>query len=485
MLRQWKLKLLACAALAAFALPADMASAQSGEPIKIGLSMSLTGPLSPNGKQALLGLQIWEEEVNAKGGLLGRPIKLIHYDDQSQSAPVPGIYTKLLDVDKVDLVLGPYATVPAAAAMPVVMQKQKMMIILFGLGVNTEFKYDKFFAMIPSGPDPKPSFTTGFFEDRACSRRPQTVAFIAADQEFSRNACDGAKENAKKAGLKTVYDRAYPPTTTDFTPVIRGIVAANPDVVTVCSYPLDSVGIVRTVNELNFKPKLIGGAMVGLQATPIKNQLGPLLNGWVNYETWVPDKKMYFEGTDEFFKKISRAPARRVSTRSATISAAGAMRGFTYTYDPAKPEGSRITGMWLDGEPIDPAATYSVTVNSFLATGGDNFRAFNNGTGKRDTGKVDLQGMVDYMDEFASTDPLPVDDTQRSVGVSFPNDAPASYAPGEHVTFDLSSLAFSAPGDLKDTEVEVSLGDEVLGTFTVDNTVTDAVFDEAGKARST
>ena len=160
MLRYLKLGLFAAAGALALALPsAGPAKAQSGEPIKIGFSMALTGPLSPNGKQALLGLQIWEEEVNAKGGLLGRPIKLIYYDDQSQSAPVPGIYTKLLDVDKVDLVLGPYATVPAAAAMPVVMQKNKMMIILFGLGVNTEFKYDKFFAMIPSGPDPKPSFT--------------------------------------------------------------------------------------------------------------------------------------------------------------------------------------------------------------------------------------------------------------------------------------------------------------------------------------
>src|SRR5688500_3555499 len=227
MLRNWKLKLLACAVLAAFALPsADQANAQSKEPIKIGFSMALTGPLSPNGKQALLGLQIWEEEVNAKGGLLGRPVKLVWYDDQSQSAPVPSIYTKLLDVDKVDLLLGPYATVPSAAAMPVVMQKQKLFIILFGLGVNTEFKYDKFFAMIPSGPDPKPSFTTGFFEVAASMNpKPQTVAFIAADQEFSRNACDGAKENAKKHGLRTVYDRAYPPNTADFTPVIRGIAA--------------------------------------------------------------------------------------------------------------------------------------------------------------------------------------------------------------------------------------------------------------------
>jgi branched-chain amino acid transport system substrate-binding protein len=307
------LSAVAIGALLACPLPVP-AQAQSGEPIKIGFSMALTGPLSPNGKQALLGLQIWEEEVNQKGGLLGRPIKLIWYDDQSQSAPVPGIYTKLLDVDKVDLVLGPYATVPAAAAMPVIMQKNKMMIILFGLGVNTEFKYDKFFAMIPTGPDPKPSLTAGFFEVAgALNPKPQTVAFIAADQEFSKNACDGAKDNARKIGLRTVYDRAYPPTTTDFTPVMRGIAAANPDVVAVCSYPLDSVGIVKATNEINFRPKMIGGAMVGLQATGIKGQLKHLLNGWVNYETWVPDKKMYYEGTEEFFKKYqSRASAAGV-----------------------------------------------------------------------------------------------------------------------------------------------------------------------------
>src|SRR5215510_9952046 len=128
MLRHLKSRLLACLALGAAALFAGQAAAQapSGEPIKIGFSMALTGPLAPNGKQALLGMQIWEEEINAKGGLLGRPVKLVYYDDQSQSAPVPGIYSKLLDVDKVDLIIGPYATVPAAAAMPVAIQKNKM-----------------------------------------------------------------------------------------------------------------------------------------------------------------------------------------------------------------------------------------------------------------------------------------------------------------------------------------------------------------------
>jgi branched-chain amino acid transport system substrate-binding protein len=249
-------------------------------------------------------MRIWEEEINAKGGLLGRPVKLVYYDDQSQAATVPGIYTKLLDVDKVDLVIGPYATVPSAAAMPVIMEHGKTFIILFGLAVNSEFNYPKFFAMIPSGPDTKPSFTEGFFQIAAAQNpKPQTVALIAADQEFSKNSCDGARENAKKAGMKVVYDRTYPPNTADFSAIVRGIQAANPDVVTVCSYPLDSVGIVRSVSELNYKPKMIGGAMVGLQATAIKQQLGPLLNGWINYETWAPSPQLMLPSTEEFLKK--------------------------------------------------------------------------------------------------------------------------------------------------------------------------------------
>jgi branched-chain amino acid transport system substrate-binding protein len=302
------------AALAFFLTPANAQQQPSGEPIKIGFSMALTGPLSPNGKSALLGMRIWEEEINAKGGLLGRPVKLIYYDDQSQAAPVPGIYTKLLDIDKVDLVIGPYATVPSAAAMPVIIEHGKVFIILFGLAVNSEFNYPKFFAMIPSGPDTKPSFTQGFFDIAAAQNpKPQTVALIAADQEFSKNSCEGARENAKKAGMRIVYDRTYPPNTTDFSPVVRGIQAANPEVVTVCSYPLDSVGIVRAVTELNYKPKMIGGAMVGLQATAIKRQLGPLLNGWINYETWAPSKQLMLPSTEEFLKKYqARAGAEGV-----------------------------------------------------------------------------------------------------------------------------------------------------------------------------
>jgi branched-chain amino acid transport system substrate-binding protein len=301
-------------ALIAAMLLAFSAPAKAQEPIKIGFSMALTGPLSPNGKQALLGMKIWEEETNAKGGLLGRPVKLVYYDDQTNASTVPGIYTKLIDVDKVDLVVGPYATNMIAPAMPVIIQKGKVFIALFGLDVNSEFNYPKFFMMLPTGPDTKPSFTEGFFDTAAAQNpKPTTVALVAADAEFSRNACEGARVNVKKHDFKVVYDKNYPPATTDFSPIVRAIQATNPDIVCICSYPLDSVGMVKAVNEIGFKPKMIGGAMVGLQATVFKNQLGPLLNGLVNYETWVPSKEMLLPSTEEFLKKYqARAGAEGV-----------------------------------------------------------------------------------------------------------------------------------------------------------------------------
>jgi branched-chain amino acid transport system substrate-binding protein len=303
--------LLGGAAALSFATPA---AAQSAAPIRIGFSMALTGGLAPNGKSALLAQKIWEDDVNAKGGLLGRPVKLLYYDDQTNPATVPGIYTKLIDVDKVELIIGGYATNMLAPAMPVVMGKNKLFIGLLGLGVNSEFNYPRYFAMIPSGPDPKPAFTKGFFEiAMKQDPKPQRVAIVAADAEFSVNASDGALENAKNHKLNVVYNRRYPPNTTDFAPIVRAVAASNPDLVVVCSYPPDSVGMVRAVNEIGFKPKMIGGGMVGLQNTAIKTQLGPLLNGWTNYEFWLPVPKMDFPGIVELMKKYqARAAAEGV-----------------------------------------------------------------------------------------------------------------------------------------------------------------------------
>lgn len=160
----------------------------------------------------------------------------------------------------------------------------------------------------------------------------------------------------------------------------------------------------------------------------------------------------------------------------------GTSKGFTYTYDPTRPEGERITGMWLEGAPVTDGETYSVTVNSFLATGGDNFRAFNRGTGARDTGRVDLSAMVDYLAEFATDEPLEVDSSQRAVGVVLPDDAPETYAGGDRLRFDLTSLAMTAPGDVVDEQVQVLVDGEPIGTATVDSTPGTDVTDEYGTA---
>jgi branched-chain amino acid transport system substrate-binding protein len=263
---------------------------RAAQTLTIGFHISQTGGLAPNGTAALLAMQIWEADVNAKGGLLGRPVKLLYYDDQSDPAKVPAIATKLLDVDKVDLLIGGNGTNLIAAAMPVMMQRHLVMLSLFALAVNSEFNYDRYFSMNPpGGPNPKESFTEGFFRvAETLPQKPKTIAIAGADAEFSKNAMDGGRAHARRAGLQIVYDKAYPPQSVDYTPIARAIGAANADLVLVCSYPPDTVGMIRAVREIGLKAQLFGGCMVGLQATALKTQLGPLLNGIVNYDLWFP-----------------------------------------------------------------------------------------------------------------------------------------------------------------------------------------------------
>src|SRR5215475_12773682 len=275
------------------------------KPLTIGFGMALTGGLAANGKGALLAMQIAEADINAKGGLLGRPVKLVYYDDQSNPSTVTGLYTKLIEVDKVDVVVSGYGTNMIAPAMPVVMQKDRTFFSLFGLAVNSEFHYPRYFSVLPAGgPRPKEAFAEGFFEvAMEQNPKPQTLALVGADAEFPRNAMEGVRNIAKKYNIKIIYDKTYPPTTADYTPIVRAIAATNPDIFFACSYPPDSVGIIRASSEIGFKPKIYGGGMVGLQATAIKTQLGPLLNGIVVYDFWLPWAGFASDQGREFVKK--------------------------------------------------------------------------------------------------------------------------------------------------------------------------------------
>ncbi len=288
--------------------------ARAAEEITIGFGMALTGGLAAIGKTGLLAIQIWRDDVNAKGGLLGKQVKLVWYDDQSNPAVVPGIYTKLLDVDKVDFIVSGYATNQVAPAIPVAMAQNKLLLGLFGLAANSEFHYPNYFSMLPTGADPKVDYSKGFFDAAmGLNPKPTTLAIVGADAEFPKNAIDGARENAKKHGLKIVYDRTYPPPTTDFTPIVRAIQAANPDILYIASYPPDSIGMIRAINEIGFKAKVVGGGMVGLQVTSVKQNLGAQINGIVNYDWWVPTPKMQYPGMAEFLKAYqAKAPGEGI-----------------------------------------------------------------------------------------------------------------------------------------------------------------------------
>jgi branched-chain amino acid transport system substrate-binding protein len=283
--------------------------AQAADPIKIGFSASLSGALASSGKANLLAQQIWAEEINTKGGLLGRPVQLVFYDDQTNASMIPGIYAKMIDIDKVDLLMGA-ATNLIVAAMPLIMQRHKMVMVLVALGSNDEFKYPRYFQTAAWGPDAKGVIGNAFFEvAKTISPRPKTVAIVGADAEFSNNVMIGARAIAKKEGFNIVYDRTYPPATVDYTPIVRSIQATNPDLVFVASYPLDSVGIVRAATELGLKTQLFGGGMVGMQYAVFLRQLGDKLNRVVNYHLYVPSPKMKFPGIDEFLKTYqARAP---------------------------------------------------------------------------------------------------------------------------------------------------------------------------------
>src|SRR6266568_1840813 len=280
------------------------ASVQAQQPLKIGFGMSLTGPLAGNGKAALIAMQIWAEDVNAKGGILSRKVELVYYDDQTNPSTVPSIYSKLLDVDKVDLLVSGYGTNVIAPAMPIVMQRNMAFMGLFGLNVNSKFSYDRYFQIMPAGPQPAIGWSQGFFDAAmGMNPKPKTIALVGADAEYPALALEGARASVKRLGLKVVYDKSYPPNTVDFSPIVRAIQATNPDLVFLASYPPDSAGMVRAVNEVGLKTRMFGGGLVGPQFASLRTQLGPLLNGIVNYESYTPEVAQQFPFLEQFLAK--------------------------------------------------------------------------------------------------------------------------------------------------------------------------------------
>jgi branched-chain amino acid transport system substrate-binding protein len=292
-------------ATAVVALGFTSAAIAEEPPIKIGMTLAQTGGLAGGGKPSQLGIEIWRDDINARGGLLGRKVELVVYDDKSSASETPALYAKLIDVDKVDLLFAPYATVPTAPIMPLVKQRGLLLMGNFSFQVNSKVHHDMWFNCAPWGP--ADSWATGFL-GLGQKAGGKSVALLSADQEFAQNLITTARDVAKKMGLNVVFDQSYPPSTAEFSGIVRALNAAKPDIVYVASYPPDSAAILRAVNEIGVgdNVKLFGGAMVGLQFGTVMASMGSLLNGVVNYNTWLPEPSMKFPGTKEFFEKYNK-----------------------------------------------------------------------------------------------------------------------------------------------------------------------------------
>jgi branched-chain amino acid transport system substrate-binding protein len=188
--------------------------------------------------------------------------------------------------------------------MPTMIRRKLVFMSLFGLAVNERFNYDRYFQIMPAGPDPAVDWSRGFFEiAMAQDPQPKTIALLATDSEFAKNAVAGARTNANELGMDIVYDNTFPPGTADFAPILRAIQATNPDLVYVGCYPPGAAGIVRAANEIGLKAKMFGGGMVGLQYASLQETLGSQLNGIVNYDFWAPEPTLDFPGVKEFLEK--------------------------------------------------------------------------------------------------------------------------------------------------------------------------------------
>jgi branched-chain amino acid transport system substrate-binding protein len=302
------------AGISAATLVRPVVGQSAGEPIRIGYTMPLSGGLAGNGRPAFLAHKLWVEDVNAKGGLLGRKVELVNYDDQSNAGQVPALYTKLIEVDKVDLVISSYSTALIAPAMPVIMGHGMAFVTLLGSATNDAFQYDRTVNVSPTGGNMQQDFAKGFFEvAMSADPKPKTVAIAGLDGDFLQRSMKSARTQAQAAGLELVYDKSYPPSTVDYGPIVRAIQAAKPDIVYLASYPTDSVGLLKAIYETKLSATVVGGGMIGPQITAIKAQFGPLLNNLLCWDVYAPEPTLKFPGVEAFLERY-RAAAEKEKT---------------------------------------------------------------------------------------------------------------------------------------------------------------------------
>lgn len=304
--RQWTSALaVILTTLATFLGGESGVEAQGLPPIKIGFTTTQSGPLAPLILPTLLARQMWAEDVNAKGGILGRKVELVFADDKYNTGLVGTLYSKLLDVDKVDIVFAPFGSAVLTPIQPLVAQRGKLLFAFWTTNANAKLHYDKFFNMAPWG-ETAEGFQ-GRYVSLAAKHNLKRIALLSVDIEGPQVLTEQVRSVAAKEGLTVVYDQKYPAGTTEFSSLLRSINSTNPDVVYISSAPPDSIAIITQFAEVGIADsvKMCCGGMVGLQIASVLQKLGTRVNGLVNYVLYAPVRSMQYEGTLEFFERYA------------------------------------------------------------------------------------------------------------------------------------------------------------------------------------
>lgn len=283
---------------------AEPADAQ--EPIKIGASISVTGTYAKLGSYTRDGYLMCAKEINDKGGLLGRKLEFVIYDDRSEAPTAIKLYEKLITEDKVDLVMGPYSS-PITNAASTVSEKYKK-IMMASLAATTSI-WERGFKYLFMTISPAEVYMEGLVE-LAAERALKTIAIINEDTLFAKAAGKGTADLATKKGMRVLLHEAYPKGTTDFAGLLIRIKALNPDVFVGGTYFDDSVAITRQMKELDLNPKMFG-ATVGGDVPDFGKQLGKTADYVYGSTQWA--ENLRYPGVKEFIENYTKMFKREFS----------------------------------------------------------------------------------------------------------------------------------------------------------------------------
>ena len=276
----------ASAAAVTPALASTGVAQAQGAPITIGASLSLTGIFADGGKYSLEGYQLWIKQQNAKGGVLGRPLALKYYDDQSEPATGVRLYERLINEDRVDIIMGPYGTAITAPAANVA-ERYKMPMICPETADVAMFQ--RGFRYIFQGLGPVQTYLYGVLQI-AKDHGLKSLALIGPDTAFSHALVNAVPEVARGFGQAIVYTEFYPARASDFSSVIEKVKAANPDVVLAMAFPNDAIGVLRQLKVSNYAPKVFYEA-VGASDPRFVQSAGTDVNGVFSVTAWDPDAR--------------------------------------------------------------------------------------------------------------------------------------------------------------------------------------------------